>query len=240
MEINIKIKDAEWHEVLNFMEECENKEKKPSEYYVLLKLYNIMQRATKLSRHTWYENYKTPQIEYTHQGMFNGEQIERLKEKMDDLNGIIYYKLVDLDTAIMRWMQRYYSLLRTYHQADREPMPSTFDRSSILKELNSKAKNNIFEDKYVASMGVLDAYKYLLKLQNILLKLKETQDNEEIEEMLKLVIYTKGQIKQIVDDLGCKLFIANNTEIEIAKRQEDGKSKTLYYTSKNTDLDLIK
>lgn len=240
MEINIKIKDAEWCEVVNYMEECEKKQSKPNDYYKLLKLYNIMQRATKLSRHTWFENYKVPQIEHSHKGKFNRERIKQLKEEIDDLNGIIYYKLVDLDTDIMRWMQRYHTLLRAYIQVDREYIPSTLDRASILKQLNLEAKNNIFEYKYCASMTVLDAYKYLLKLQDILFKLNEMQQNKEIEEMLKLVIYTKAQLKQIVDDFGCKLFIANNTEIEIAKRQEGGKYKSLYYTSKAPDLSLTK
>ena len=106
------------------------------------------------------------------------------------VGGMEYFLAIDIGASSGRHILGYiedgkikleeiYRFENGIKKVDREYIPSTLDRASILKQLNLEAKNNIFEYKYCASMTVLDAYKYLLKLQDILFKLNEMQQNKE-------------------------------------------------------------
>ena len=234
-EIKVKIKGAEWHDVIGFIEHRQDKEDKPELYYKLSKLYETYNRAIKLSRHAWFKDYKVPQIEYKHAGKLGLDDrgIDKLKEEIDGLNGIIYHFLMNLDDDIMQFMIRRYTLSNIYNKVKNFPdeLPN-IDLDNVREELIRKLNKNIFENKLVAK-NVMETCYYLLKLQTILKKLASIQTNKEIEKMLQLISHTKIQLKQIVDDLGCKLFIANDNEIEIAKRLPDGTDKTLFYTPIN-------
>ncbi|MFQ6724135.1 MAG: hypothetical protein ACLRFE_02240 [Clostridia bacterium] len=232
-EISVKIKDAEWHNVIGFIEHWEDRADKPELYYKLSKLYETYNRAIKLSRHTWFENYKVPPIWYKHCGVLqlNEDGAEKLKEEIDDLNGIIYQHLMNFDHDIMEFIIRQYTLSIVYDKAKSFPNElSRIDLESVKVELIKKLNNNIFENKLTAK-DVLDTYYYLLKLQKILKQLKSVQTNDEIEEMLKLISYTKSQLKQIVDELGCKMYVSNKKMIELEQRQKGIGDRFLNYKS---------
>ena len=233
-EIKVKIKDASWIDVINYLEICEDGVVKPNLYHKLAKLYEIYDRASKLSRHTWFDNYKVPKIDHKHwtQLNLNVTKREKLKKEINDLNEVIYHHLTCLDNDIMKYMQKYYALGTAYNQAKNDRIPSMFDKDSIKAELKQKLSQNMFEDK-ISAKNIMETYRYLLELQTILQRLKSVKTNEDIEIMLKLVQHTKAQLKQIVDDLGCKLSIKHGTDVEIAKRKPDGTDKTLFYTPIN-------
>ena len=233
-EINVKIKDASWIDVIDYLETYEKSDVKSELYHKLSKLYEIYNRAIKLSRHTWFENYKVPKIDHKHwvELRLNVTAREKLKKEIDDLNGVIYHHLMSLDNDIMEYMQRYYALCRACNQANRDYIPSMFDKDSIMEGLKQKLSQNMFEDK-ISAKNAMETYRYLLELQTILQRLKSVKTNEDIEIMLKLVQHTKAQLKQIIDYLGCKLFIKHGTDVEISKRKSDGTDKTLFYTPIN-------
>ena len=133
MEIKVKIKDAEWHDVIGFIEHWQDKGNKPELYYKLSKLYEIYNRAIKLSRHTWFENYKVPPIEYKHAGKLglNDRRVDKLKEKIDGMNGTIYQYLMTLDGDVMEYMIKSYSLQRAYNKVTSEHISSIFDKDDI-------------------------------------------------------------------------------------------------------------
>ena len=56
-EISVKIREASWLDVINYLETHEKSEVKSDLYYKLSNLYEIYNRAIKLSRHIWFENY---------------------------------------------------------------------------------------------------------------------------------------------------------------------------------------
>ena len=233
-EINVKIKDVSWIDVIGYLETHEKSEVKSELYHKLSKMYEIYNRAIKLSSHTWFENYKVPKIDHKHwaQLNLNVTRREKLKKEIDDLHGVIYHHLTCLDNDIMKYMQRYYALNSAYIQANNDYIPSMFDKESIKTGLKKKLSENVFEDK-ISAKNAMETYRYLLELQTILQRLKSVKTNEDIEIMLKLVQHTKAQLKQIVDDLGCKLSIKYGNDVEIAKRKPDGTDKTLFYTPIN-------
>ncbi len=236
-EIKVKIKNAEWPTIIGFIEYWEDKDNKPELYNKLSKLYEIYNRAIKLSRHTWFENYKVPKIDHKHwvELSLNVTARENLKKEIDDLNGVIYHHLTCLDNDIMEYMLRYYALTKAYNQAKNDNIPSMFDKDSIMVGLKQKISQNMFEDK-ISAKNAMETYRYLLELQTILQRLKSVKTNEDIEIMLKLVQYTKAQLKQIVDELGCKLCVKYGSDIEIAQHKPDGTNKTLYYTQQSRNV----
>ena len=234
MEIKVKIKEAEWHDVINYLETNKNSKVKSEMYYKLSKLYKIHKRAIKLSRTTWFENYKVPSITYKHAGVL-GIDDRKLKEKINGLNGTVYQLLMNLDGDVMQYMIEYYSLTYAYNQADQVRVPSMFDAGDIKFSLKKNIDKNIFENKIVAN-NVIWVYRYILVLQELLQELKLIQNNKEIEQMLKLVHNTQSELKQIVYDLDCKLFATSTSEIEIAKQLPDGTDKTLYCIETGTNI----
>ena len=236
-EISVKIRDANWTDVIDYLEICGDGLVKPDLYHKLSKLYEIYNRAIKLSRHTWFENYKVPKIDHKHwvELSLNVTAREKLKKEIVDLNEVIYHHLTCLDNDIMKYMQKYYALGTTYNQAKNDRIPSMFDKDSIMVGLKQKISQNMFEDK-ISAKNAMETYRYLLELQTILQRLKSVKTNEDIEIMLKLVQYTKAQLKQIVDDLGCKLCVKYGSDIEIAQHKPDGTNKKLYYTQQSRNV----
>lgn len=229
-EISVKIREASWLDVINYLETHEKSEVKSELYYKLAKLYETYCRASKLTHHTWFDNYKTPKIDYNDWDKLHltVTRYEKFQDEIDMLNNRIYNLLEHLDQDITHYMQRYYALSSAYNQAKSDYIPSMFDKDSIITGLKKNLSKNMFEDRDV-SRNVLDTYYYLLELQSILKKVKDVCKNEDVEKMLKLISYTKSQLKQIVFDLGCRLFATSSNEIEIAKCLPDGTDKTLYY-----------
>ena len=229
-EISVKIREASWLDVIKYLETHEKSEVKSELYYKLEKLYETYCRANKLTHLIWFKNYKTPKIDYQDWDKLHLTIIryEKFQDEIDILNGTIYNHLLKLDNYIVEYIKKYYALCSAYNQAKSDYMPSMFDKDSIRTGLKKNLSKNMFEDRDVAS-NVLDTYYYLLQLQSILKKVKEVCKNEDVEKMLKLISYTKSQLKQIVFDLGCRLFATSTNEIEIAKCLPDGTDKTLYY-----------
>jgi len=228
--IIMQIKDANLSEVEDFLHTHSKSAVKSSLYYKLLKLYEIYKRAVKLSKHTWYKNCKMPEIEQKDWNALclNQGRASKLYEEIDILNGIIYHQLINLDEDIQKYMINQYSLGRAYQQASRDYLPSMFDRDSIKAGLKSQLSVDMMQDNDV-SKNVMDAYYYLIELQTILQKIKSRCINQDVEQMLKLVNYTKAQLKQILDDLGYKMYLSSHNTIELEKRSSTGKNKHIAY-----------
>lgn len=229
-EISVKIRESSWLDVINYLETHEKSEVKSDLYYKLAKLYETYCRASKLTHHTWFDNYKTPKIDYKDWDKLHltVTRYEKFQDEIDMLNNRIYNLLKHLDQDITHYMQRYYALGSAYNQAKSDYIPSMFDKDSIRTGLKKNLSKNIFEDRDVSS-NVLDGYYYLLELQGILQKVKDVCENEDVEKMLKLISYTKAQLKQIVYDLGCKIYLSSNKKLELEQRVNNEGNKKLAY-----------
>lgn len=229
-EIGVKIREASWLDVINYLETHEKSEVKSDMYYKLSRLYETYCRASKLTHHTWFKNYKVPEISYKDWDKLHltVTRYEKFQDEIDMLNNRIYNLLEHLDQDITHYMQRYYALSSAYNQAKSDYIPSMFDKDSIRTGLKKNLSKNIFKDRDVAR-NVLDTYYYLLELQAILQKVKDVCKNEDVEKMLKLISYTKSQLKQIVDDLGCKLYLSLYKDVRLEERVSNGKNRELAY-----------
>ena len=220
-EISVKIREASWLDVINYLETHEKSEVKSDLYYKLAKLYETYCRANKLTHLTWFKNYKTPKIDYQDWDKLHltVTRYEKFQDEIDILNGTIYNHLLKLDNYIVEYIKKYYALGNAYNQAKSDYIPSMFDKDSIRTGLKKNLSKNMFEDRDVAS-NVLDTYYYLLELQSILKKVKEVCENEleRVKEfykkdMLKLKVNTSDKATNLLlngfllyQALVCRIF----------------------------------
>ena len=150
-EISVKIKEASWYEVVDYLKTNEKSEVKSKLYHKLSRLHEIFSRANQVTHGAWFKNYKIPKIDYVDWDKLHLSvtRYEKFKEEIDILNGTIYNHLLKLDDDIVDYIKRYYSLGCAYRQADKDYIPSMFDKESIKMELKQKLSKNMFEDKGV-------------------------------------------------------------------------------------------
>lgn len=232
--ISIAIKDSSWNEVVDYL----NSGKKDTKLYgELEKLNNIRQKVHKLGKHTWAKNCLVPNMDnYVQKAEdYNARtqgviDIDDIKEYTEDVNKAVYETLTKLENDIKSHMQKHYSLSTAYAQVVNFGLPNMFDQESVTRSLKAGLNQNLFANKITAN-NVVDMYFDLVDLQYCLMRLKPLGPNDDVDKMLKLIHYTKAQLKQIVDDFGCGIYIDHDRQnVTLEQRKDKGGNKRFAYT----------
>jgi len=240
--ISIGIKDSNWDDVVEYLHNGKNAESNPKLYCELQKLNKVCQNINKL-KHTWAKHCKMPNMDNIARNVANYSEKEQEiikdlnynKTYIEDLNQTIYKLLTNLENDIKCHMQKQYSLSKAYTQLENANLPDMFDSDSAKYYLEACLNRHLFSNKNAkkATKNVIDTYYYLLDMQYYLTEFKKLGPNSEVDNMLKLAIYAKAQLKQILDDLGCKIYVEHyeqNINLEKRKPKDKGRGWQFDYT----------